>query len=39
MNEEPEPAARHGANRDGLAAVAILLLAAVLIAVAINAFV
>jgi hypothetical protein len=39
MNEQPQPAARNGANHDGLAALAIVLLAAVLIAVVINAIV
>ena len=39
MNEEPQRAARRGASRDGLAALDIVLLAAVLIAVVINNFV
>ncbi len=39
MNQEPQPTARGGANRDGLAALAIVLLAAVLIAVVINSIV
>jgi hypothetical protein len=39
MNEEPQRAARSGAGRDGLAALAIVLLAAALIAVVINNFV
>jgi len=39
MNEEPRPVARRGANKDGLAAVAIIILAMVLIALAINAIV
>ncbi len=36
MNQEPQDAARGGAGRDGLAALAIVLLAAALIAVVIN---
>lgn len=39
MNGEPERAARKGANRDGLAALAIVILTAVLIAVVINSLV
>ena len=36
MEQEPQTAARRGASRDGLAALAIVLLAAALIAVVIN---
>jgi hypothetical protein len=39
MNEQPHPIGRDKANHDGLAALAIVLLAAVLIAVVINAIV
>jgi hypothetical protein len=39
MNEQPQPVGRDKANHDGLAALAIVLLAAVLIAVVINAIV
>ena len=39
MTPEPEPPGRNRAKRDGLAALAIVLLAAVLIAVVINAIV
>jgi hypothetical protein len=39
MNEQPEPAEENRAMRDGLAAVAALLLAAVLITMVINHFV
>ena len=39
MNQEPQRATGRGAARDGLAALAVVLLAAVLIAVVINHFV
>ncbi len=39
MNQEPRGPARSGANRDGLAAIAIVLLAAALIAVVVNSIV
>jgi hypothetical protein len=39
MNDEPEHIAKGGTNRDGLAALAIVLLAAALIAVVINSIV
>ncbi len=36
MNQEPRRVAREGANRDGLAAVAIVLLAGLLVALVIS---
>jgi hypothetical protein len=39
MNEQPHPVGRNKASHDGLAALAVVLLAAVLIAVVINAIV
>ena len=39
MNEQPQPFGRDKVNHDGLAALAVVLLAAVLIAVVINAIV
>jgi len=39
MNQDPRPTARGSANRDGLAALAIGILAIVLIAVVINAII
>ena len=39
MNDEPKPAPPGGASHDGLAALAIVILAAVLIAVVINSIV
>ena len=39
MNQQPDPAARNRAKRDGFAALAVVILAAALIAMVINHFV
>ncbi len=39
MNQQPQPAAKNRAKRDGFAALAVVILAAALIAMVINHFV